>query len=268
MEKMIKQPLLMNGDIMHHRFFPKVNHFDYKSTYISFPLSKIKDLNNAVFSLNGFNLFGLYEKNYASKGKIPINDWIYGILKKNGINNIKEVALVTHPMVLGYVFNPVTFWLCVDDKNQLIAVLSEVTNTAKQKHSYLCFNEDLSAIKSSDWIEAKKEFYVSPFMEIEGKYKFRFEYQENQMNFFINYIVDDKLKLSTSLKCHFRKFNNLNLILSFIKIPFVTFKTIFLIHYQAIKLYFKKIKYYKYPKELKNNLTISNNGRKDSTVSK
>ena len=40
------------------------------------------------------------------------------------------------------------------------------------------------------------------------------------------YIVEDKLKLSTSLKCHFKKFNALNLVLSFIRIPFATFKTL------------------------------------------
>ena len=254
MEKIIKKPLLIEGDIMHHRFFPKKNHFNYKSTYISCPLSKISQLSKALFGLNKFNLFGLKTSDYQE-------EFIRKILQEGQIQNIDQIILFTHPRVLGYVFNPVSFYLCLNRDNQLIAVLSEVTNTCKQKHSYLCFNDDFSPIDSSDWIEAKKEFYVSPFMKIEGKYRFRFEYKENQMNFFINYLVDDKLKLSTSLKCHFRQFNNLNLVTSFIKIPFATFKTVFLIHYQAIKLYLKGIKYYKYPKALKNNLTISKNGK-------
>ena len=98
-------------------------------------------------------------------------------------------------------------------------------------------------------------------MEIDGKYKFRFEFVDNQMNFFINYIVDGKLKLSTSLKCHFQEFNNRNLLLSFIRMPFFTFKTVFLIHYQAIKLYLKSVQYYKCPSALKKNLTISKHGK-------
>lgn len=250
----MQNPLLIEGDIMHHRFFPKKNHFDYKSTYISCPLSKIANLTKALFGLDKFNLFGLKTSDYKE-------DFIRKILKENQINKISEIILFTQPRVLGYVFNPVSFYLCLNNKNQLIAVLSEVMNTCKQKHSYLCFNADLTPIKSDDWIEAKKEFYVSPFMKIEGKYRFRFEYKENQMNFFINYLVEDKLKLTTSLKCHFKNFNNLNLLLSFIKIPFATFKTVFLIHYQAVKLYLKGINYYKYPKALKNNLTISKNGK-------
>jgi DUF1365 family protein len=133
------------------------------------------------------------------------------ILQENEIYSIKEIVLVTHPRILGYSFNPVSFWLCFDEEKNLIAVLSEVSNTCGQKHNYLCFKNGLKPIESTDWIEAKKEFYVSPFMEIEGKYQFRFQIQENKMNLFINYLVGGKLKLSTSLKCNsFCNFQNSN----------------------------------------------------------
>ncbi|MFT7086660.1 MAG: DUF1365 family protein [Rickettsiales bacterium] len=257
MEKIIEKPLLIKGDISHQRFFPKKNNFNYKSTYISFPISKIVKLGNSLLSIDKFNLFGFYASDYGDKNSQNIKGWIEDILQKNNISGIKETVLVTHPRILGYAFNPVSFWLCLDGSNKLIAVLSEVSNTCGQKHNYLCFKEGLEPIKSSEWIEAKKEFYVSPFMEIEGKYKFRFEIEENKMNFFINYLVDGKLKLSTSLKCHLKELNNRNLLTSFLKIPFATFKTVILIHYQALKLYFKSIKYYPYPKKLDKNLTIS-----------
>ena len=98
-------------------------------------------------------------------------------------------------------------------------------------------------------------------MKIEGYYKFRFEITDKQFNFFINYFVDDKLKLATYLKCKTHKFSNKNLLLSFIKVPFFTLKTTLLIYYQAAKLYLKSIKYYPYPAKLKNNLTVAKNGK-------
>jgi uncharacterized protein len=261
MEKMMKKPLLIKGDIMHHRFFPKKNHFDYKSTYISFRLSQLEDLKTTLFSLNKFNLFGFYNSDYGNKNQENIKNWSNQILEENGIKNIKDIILITHPRVLGYVFNPVSFWLCLNDKNQLIAVIAEVSNTCRQKHTYLCFKDNLSPIDSNEWLEAKKEFYVSPFMKIEGKYKFRFEYKSDSMNFYINYLVDNKIKLSTLLKCNFQEFNNKNLFLRFLKMPFFTFKTVILIHYQSAKLYFKSIEYYKYPKKLKKNITIAKNAK-------
>ena len=260
--KMLQGPLLIKGDIMHHRFFPKTNSFRYKSTYISFPISKIKSLKKTLFSLNGFNFFGFFESDYGDNNRATekkIDAWINSILAENNISNISEIVLVSHPRVLGYAFNPVSFWLCMNAKNELIAVLSEVNNTCGQKHNYLCFKDDLTAINSNDWLESKKEFYVSPFMKVEGNYKFRFEYLENHINFYINYVVDDQLKLSTSLKCSFKEFSNKNLLLSFAKMPFFTFKTVILIHYQALKLYLKSIKFYPCPKDLDTKLTIGKN---------
>ena len=264
MKFLSKKPYLIQGDIRHHRFFPKENSFNYKSSYISFPTSKINQLKNKLFSLNKFNLFGFYQKDYGKNNPKNLTKWLEDILEEHKINNISNIILFTHPRILGYVFNPVSFWLCLNDKNQLIAVLSEVNNTCGQKHNYLCSKKNLEPIKSDEWLEAKKEFYVSPFMENEGKYKFHFEYGENKMNFYINYLVYNKLKLTTYLKCNFLEFNARNLVINFCKIPFATFKTIILIHYQALKLYLKKIKYYKCPERLKNNLTISKNGTKNS----
>ena len=255
---MTPEPLLLKGKIMHQRFFPKQNQFNYNSHYISVPLAQIAKLKKTFFSLNKFNLFSFHNKDYGDKNQQPINLRIHKILAQNNIDNISQIILITHPRLLGYVFNPVSFWLCLDQNHNLIAVLSEVNNTCGQKHNYLCFKNDLSPIANDEWLSAKKEFYVSPFMAIEGEYKFKFSFIDNKLNFFINYIVDDKLKLSTSLKCSFKKFSNFNLILNFITMPFFTLKTIVLIHYQALKLFLKSIKYYKCPKPLKNNLTINN----------
>ena len=259
MEKLTNSPFIIDGDVMHNRFFPKKNYFNYKSQYIAFPISKIQQLKTSFFGINKFNLYGFYYTDYANVKKDNISNNINEILKKYNINNISEIILFTHPRILGYVFNPVSFWVCLDKKNNLIAVLNEVNNTCKQKHSYLCFKKDLSPIDSKEWLIAKKTFYVSPFMEIEGDYKFRYEFKNDKMNFYINYLVDGKLKLSTSLKCSLKEFNTRNLLHNFLKTPFVTLRTIFLIHYQAMKLFFKNIKFYKCPKPLENNLTISNN---------
>jgi DUF1365 family protein len=258
-----RKPLLIKGEIMHHRFFPKKNSFKYNSIYISFPIIQINKLRNKVFSVNKFNLFSFYNKDYGANNYNGLTSSIENILNQNQINNIKNIILFTHPRILGYVFNPVSFWLCLDENNNLIAVLSEVNNRNKQRHNYFCVKEGSKPINSNEWLESKKEFYVSPFMEIEGKYKFKFERKKNQMNFYINYLVDDKLKLSTYLKCNFLEFNVRNLIILFCKIPFATLKTTTLIHYQALKLFSKKIKFYKCPKQIKN-LTISKNGAKNS----
>lgn len=260
-----QKPFLIRGSVMHHRTFPKKNRFNYRASYISFPISRLNELKNPLFSLEKFNIFSFHVGDYgdknidknAQKTSASIEDVIYPVLSENGIKGVKEVVLVTHPRSLGYAFNPVSFWLCFDEKCRLIAVLNEVNNTFGQRHTYLCFKDDLSEIKPNEWLSSKKVFHVSPFMDVEGGYQFRYDVTSEKMEFVINYVVDGKLKLATSLKCELQKFNTANILVRFLRMPLFTFKTIVLIHYQALKLYFKKIKFYKCPPVLKNYLTVS-----------
>ncbi len=88
-----------------------------------------------------------------------------------------RVLLVAQPRVLGFLFNPVSFWLIVDQTDDLRAVIAEVNNTYGQRHSYLCAHDDLRPIRFSDTLTTKKVFYVSPFQDVSGRYDFRFDYQ-------------------------------------------------------------------------------------------
>ena len=54
-------------------------------------------------------------------------------------------------------------------------------------------------------------------------------------------------------------FDDLNLILAFIKIPFMTLKVIILIHIQALKIVFKKIKYISKPEQKNSKITLTKN---------
>ena len=135
-----------------------------------FPISKLNCLSKKFFSVDKLNLLCLFKKDYGNGN--DFHNWIYNILTNNHINDVTEIVLVTHPRTLGYVFNPVSFWLCFDEKQNLKAVVSEVNNTCGQKHSYLCYKSDHKPIDSNEWIKAEKQFYVSPFMKVEGGINF------------------------------------------------------------------------------------------------
>ena len=70
--------------------------------------------------------------------------------------------------LLGHVFNPVSFWLCLDAQDTLRVVIAEVSNTFGQRHSYLCYKDDLSPITANDRLCAQKIFHVSPFQPDRG----------------------------------------------------------------------------------------------------
>jgi DUF1365 family protein len=255
----IDSAFLCLAKVWHKRTIPSLNIFFYRVFYLCFDLSKTKKISSKFLSLNRFNLLSFYEKDHGARDGKDLEQWIRKILRCHNLNSkVAQIFLMTHPRILGYVFNPVSFWFCLDEKENLIAVLSEVNNTFGESHNYLVFNSNHSKIKHDQWFEAKKEFHVSPFFEVKGNYKFRFVFNRKKIAVWIDYLANSKQKsLLTSAICRNKKICDSSLLAQFFLIPLMTVKVVFLIHWQAAKLLFKKNKYIPKPEQKPFNLTIN-----------
>jgi DUF1365 family protein len=261
---MAVEPKLILADIYHKRFFPRINIFNYKCYYLLLPLSLINQTGNLTnnLSINKFAKMSFYESDHGVKNNQQNCElWIRSILIKhdNSLNDmIKEIYLLTMPRILGYIFNPVSFWFCTDDKDKIRAVLCEVNNTFGERHFYFCSHKNNEIIKPKDLMYADKIFHVSPFLKREGRYSFRFSFKHTSCGVWIDYFDRNgqkKLVTSISGKCHELSKKNINSF--FWKYPLITIKTILLIHWQALKLKLKGIKYITKPEQIKQ--TLSNN---------
>lgn len=253
-------PMIVFADVNHQRLEPKINQFTYQVFYCCFDISKVDQLKNLFLGINRFNLFSFYFKDHAKRDGSSLESWIRNLLIEKNLNHLVEkIYLFTHPRVLNYVFNPVSFWFCVDSENNLRAVLFEVNNTFSQTHSYLVYNQDYSVINKDQWFTTEKNFYVSPFFEVLGSYKFRVIFNPKKIAVWIDYFNQDQKKLLTSaISYRISKLTNFGLLRAFFKIPLVTFKVIILIHWQALKLFFKGLKFVKNPNQIPNKITTNN----------
>lgn len=239
------KPYILDGKVMHKRLFPRENGFVYGIYYLVFPLSKMKELANGWrFSFNNMGVASFHEKDHGACDGSALEDWAQNILADKASGGTGEIILVTMPRVLGYVFNPVSFWLCHDRGGSLKAVICEVNNTFGERHSYLCSKEDGSPITADDWLEAEKVFYVSPFLQREGSYKFRFDIQTEKIGIWIDhYDREGRKQLTTSLAGNLVPYTPQTFRRVFWSHPLVCLIAITRIHLQAIKLLFKGIKY-------------------------
>ncbi len=255
----IKNHFLCHASVFHKRLLPSVNQFCYKVFYLLIDISETKKLRTSLLSLNKFNLFSFYNKDHCKPNGKNLEIWIREILYKNNLNHkIHQIFLLTHPRILGYVFNPVSFWFCLNEKQELLAVLAEVNNTFGENHNYLIFNQNHAPISSEQWLSTKKEFHVSPFFKVSGSYKFRFIFTKTKVAAYIDYFEKDSSKqLITNVVCTRQNLEDKTLIKAFLAIPFVTLKLIFLIHWQALKLLLKKNRYITKPIQKNHNLTLS-----------
>lgn len=76
-----------------------------------------------------------------------------------------RVLMLAHARVLGYVFNPISVFWCHRADGTLACVVAEVHNTYGERHCYLLHPDP------SGRAEVDKEFYVSPFLTVDGRYR-------------------------------------------------------------------------------------------------
>ena len=98
------------------------------------------------------------------------------LLASESVDADGEVVLHAFPRMLGYVFNPVSFWVCHDREGRVRAVLCEVCNTFGEQHNYLLAHPDGRPLVSGETLRARKVLHVSPFCEVKGGYRFRFHF--------------------------------------------------------------------------------------------
>ena len=230
--------------VFHARTHPRKNTFEYGAYYLALSLENIENQRGQMlFSINRFNLFSFHTSDHAD-GKTPLKKWIHGVLRDWEVSEADgDVLLLTLPRVLGYAFNPVSFWFCYDKEKNIRAVLAEVNNTFGERHCYLCFHEDRRPIGPSDTLHAQKVFHVSPFIKVQGNYSVRFAVDETKLAAKIDLHDENGLVLTTGMVGERKALTAGRILYYFFRYPLVTLKVVGLIHYQAVKLFLKGVKH-------------------------
>jgi hypothetical protein len=242
------KPRLMFGAVMHERLRPAANRFVYPVFFLQAPLARLAELRGPLFSLDRWNLFSLHRRDHGPRDGGDLEPWIRALLARQGLAVADgEVVLQAFPRVLGYVFNPVSFWLCHDRGGALRAVLAEVNNTFGERHNYLVARPDGRPIRAGDALEARKVFHVSPFLPVEGRYRFRFAGGSRFSAAFIDYEDAEGLALRTSISGRPVPLDSRGLLRAFFGYPAFTLGVVARIHWQALKLWWKGVPFFSKP---------------------
>lgn len=169
-------PALVAGEVMHRRTRPVANAFTYPAFCLRLPLSRLGALADGGVRWNRRGLVSFHDRDHGPRDGQPLEPWMRGILAREGIVADGEIVLHAFPRMLGYAFNPVSFWVCHDAAGAVRAVLAEVNNTFGETHHYLLAHADGRPLASGETLTAQKDFHVSPFCAVRGHYTFRFHF--------------------------------------------------------------------------------------------
>jgi hypothetical protein len=239
------------GRLMHQRLRPARHALSYGVFFLRVPLSALDRLGNRWLSRDRFNLMSFITADYGPRDGSSLEVWMRDLLHREGITAADgEIVLQTLPRVLGYVFNPISVWYCFDRAGRLRAALAEVNNTFGERHNYLVVHGDQRPIQPGDWLVAQKVFHVSPFCEVKGHYRFRFEQTAGRAFAQIDYYdgMDDGDRLIvTTLHGTPTPLSSNAVLAAFFRYPLMTFGVIARIHWHALQLWLKRVPWFSKP---------------------
>lgn len=236
---------LMQGHVYHSRSETAKNSFKYPIFNIYYSVNKTEELKN-IFRKKFKSFLSFNEQEYLQRDQLATLDQkSMKFFSENFNYQPESVYLQTIPRMFGYAFNPVNFWYCYRGE-KLDAVLCEVNNTFGETHYYWLYQqgEDLK----NQWLKAEKRFHVSPFFNIEGEYRFRFSPTKDSLYVDIDFLnADGSLKLKTWVKGSLQPLTEVSFLKLVLNYGWMTPLVVFRIHYQAVKLFFKKVKFFSKP---------------------
>jgi uncharacterized protein len=228
---------LLEGLVRHRRARPFRYELAHRVFYLAVDLDELDEVPRRVrlISRNRRNVLSIRDADHWLPPAGDLRSSVHAHLREQGIDPTGwRITLVTNARVVGYVFNPVSFFLCRDPAGSLALVVTEVNNTHGERHLYTLRPErDDGAFVSS----MKKEFYVSPFIATDGSYAVRVRDEPDRLRITINQMRDGALQLHASMDLARRRLSSWAVVGMLMRYPLVTHRTIGMIHVHAFRLW-------------------------------
>ncbi len=242
--------LLGVGEVRHARLRPVPNAFVYPTYFLLLQMRALSRRPTPALARNRFALLSFHDRDHGDGGADSLA-WIETLLAKEGIADADgEIWLHCYPRVLGFVFKPVSFWYCHRADGTLAAVVVEVNNTFGQRHCYLLRGDTLAFGREQ---RVAKVFYVSPFCAVAGEYRFRFVRTDlhpagatprnggERTLARIDHHDENGLLLQTSVSGALEPLTRRSVARAFFRVPVLTLAIVARIHWQAVRLWLKRV---------------------------
>ncbi len=245
---------IYEGHVTHRRFAPVPHSFAYPLFMMFIDLAELPHLfsGNPLWSPDRPNLAWFCRKDYLPPQSVPLDEAVRDLVaERTGTRPAGPVRILTHLRYFGHCFNPVSIYYCYDRAGDRVEqILAEVTNTPwGERHVYLLNNGDPGSRGKEKSYRLAKEFHVSPFMDMDTRYRWRFKDPGENLEVRMECYRDEQLFFDAALDLSREEIGRASLSRVLIRYPFLTLRVYAMIYLQAFRLWRKGVPFYVHPKK-------------------
>jgi len=233
-----KRSSLVSGSVWHWRRDPNPHAFTYPMLLVQIDVDELESgtLSNSIFGYNKWRICSIWSADYLT-GSSPIRGKVESFLQAQGATGSPaRITLVTMPRYFGYVFNPVSFFICFDKDSRVTACITQVNNTFGESHVYPLVCEP-SAVPVS-WTFGKG-FFVSPFFDSRGEYTLEVRSEGETLSIRVDLHREAQHVFAATLQGKAKPLSKVSLFRALLTYPVTLLLTMPRIHMQALILFFR-----------------------------
>ncbi len=242
---------IYEGVVRHRRHAPRPHAFRYRTAMLYLDLDEVDDLfaGRWLWSSRGRALAQFRRGDYLGPAHRPLADAVRDRVEAaTGRRPAGPIRLLTHLRYFGFVFNPVSFYYCHGTDGALEHVVAEITNTPwKQRHAYVL--TVAAARRDGDSLawDFPKDFHVSPFMAMARDYRWRLGLPGERLRVHMDVLDGEDREFDATLSLERRALDGRGLARVLWRYPLMTLQVVAAIHWQALRLWFKRTPVHDHP---------------------
>ncbi len=241
---------IYKGWVRHRRVAPTQNRFRYRMFMLYVDLAELPDLFDGTpfWSARRPALAWFKRSDYYGAADRPLDEAVRDLVEQRlGARPQGPIRLLTHLRYFGYCMNPVSFYYCFDATGErLETIVAEITNTPwGERHQYVLPCAASGA--QTQRFEFDKDFHVSPFMPMEMQYHWFFSNPVERLVVHMQNFRDGDRQFDATLSLQSSAVTSRALVHLLLAYPLMTLKVVAAIHWQALRLWWKKTPFYSHP---------------------
>jgi len=243
---------IYEGQVKHRRTKPREHAFKYRVFMVCLDLEELDRVfkRRWLWSARRPALARFRREGHMGDPGVPLDQCVRDLVEqKTGKLPQGRICLLTNLSYFGYGFNPVSFYYCYDENERRVeTIVAEVNNTPwGEQICYVLDGSENPAGASHQKFAPVKEMHVSPFMPMDIDYEWRFSEPLKRLSVFMENSQHGEKVFDASLNLQRKEMSAGSMARVLLVYPFMTLKVILAIHWQALRLWLKRVPVYDHP---------------------